>query len=421
MAAASKISLSLSVLFLWSACASAPAPAPAAIVPAPVVQAPQPLETPTTALAATIDRITAAPPLQRAIWGIYVEDDAGRVLYTRNAQTLMIPASNRKLFNAAAVVNCLGFDARLSTEIWRDGADLIVRGGADPSLGSWRYGREDDFANLAADLQRRGITSLRDVIADVSRFDRVTIPGAWKFGNLGSDYSAPVDALAWGENEIPVDRAVSDPAQYTAETLRAALIAQGITVRGIARVNTEPRTWRERITELPSPFLSHLLMAALKNSHNLYAEMLLKNLAASAAPASYGAAFDIERRFLNGEVHIANDEFRFVDGSGLAPDDLVTPAATVRLLRWMNDPARRGMWWTILAAPNQEGTLRRRLIPLEQRLRAKTGTVAGVNALSGIVRGEHGGYRYFTIVVNHHLADDSVSAIDAIASEIARF
>ena len=48
----------------------------------------------------------------------------------------------------------------------------------------------------AADLLvRRGVTRVRDVVADVSAFDRVTIPGSWKVGNLGSDYSAPVDAI----------------------------------------------------------------------------------------------------------------------------------------------------------------------------------------------------------------------------------
>lgn len=409
---------------MWS-CATAPAPvASPATSPVTVVAtapaAASALPAPPATLEATVERVISAPSLRRAIWGIYVEDETGRVIYDRNGQTLMIPASNRKLFTAAAVVSCRGFDARLSTEIWRDGDDLIVRGGGDPSLGSWRFGREDDFVNLADELHARGIRRVRDVIADVSLFDRATIPGAWKHGNLGADYAAPVDALSWGENEIPTDRAVAEPAQYTAETLRAALIARGITVSGTARVNTQARSWRERLTELPSPFLSHLLMPVLKNSHNLYAEMLLKNVAA-ARPATYDSALDVERQFLTTEAHIADDEFRFVDGSGLAPDDLVTPAATVRMLRWMNEPARRGLWWTILATPNQEGTLRRRLIPLEHRLRGKTGTVASVNALSGIIRGERGGYRYFAVVVNHHLADDAVAALDAITSEIARF
>jgi len=51
----------------------------------------------------------------------------------------------------------------------------------------------------------------------------------------------------------------------------------------------------------------------------------------------------------------------------------------------MNAGGRDGLFWTILAAPDEEGTLHKRLLPLATRLRGKTGTIAGVNALSGIV------------------------------------
>jgi hypothetical protein len=80
--------------------------------------------------------------------------------------------------------------------------------------------------------------------------------------------------------------------------------------------------------------------------------------------------------------HVEPSDFSFADGSGLSPDDLVTPRAIVKMLRWMNDPVRRGYWWATLAQPANEGTLRRRLVTLEHRLRGKTGTINGVNALS---------------------------------------
>ena len=49
----------------------------------------------------------------------------------------------------------------------------------------------------------------------------------------------------------------------------------GITVTGTPRVSTEPLTWGERLLSLPSPFVRQLLQTVLKNSHNLYTEMLL--------------------------------------------------------------------------------------------------------------------------------------------------
>ena len=366
----------IAALLLLTSCASVPAPVP----------------DPYRAI------IDAQP---RASWSVLIEEDDGRVVFAHNADKLSIPASNRKLFASATIANCLGLDTTLVTEVWRDGEDLILRGDGDPSLGSWRWERQEDFDLLAQQLRASGITRVRDVIADVSLFDRITIPGGWKHGNIGSDYAAPVDALAWGESEIPVDRAVPDAALHAATALRDALFLRGIEVTGATRVNVEPRAWATRIATLPSPFVGELLRTVLKNSHNLYAEMLLKR----AGGGTYEHAFALEQAFLTGDVRIGGDSFRFVDGSGLAPDDLVTSQATIRMLRWMNDPLRRAYWWSVLAQPANEGTLRRRLVSLDERVRGKTGTINSVNALSGIIDMGAGRYRYFSIMLNHHLAD----------------
>jgi D-alanyl-D-alanine carboxypeptidase/D-alanyl-D-alanine-endopeptidase (penicillin-binding protein 4) len=363
---------------------------------------------------ATAPRIS--PPNDGTVWFLLAEEDDGRVLASINADKRMVPASNRKLFASATIANCLGLDTQLHTEIRRDGDDLVIVGDGDPSLGSWRYERTEDFNQVAELLVKRGITRVRDIIADVSHFDRVTIPGSWKHGNLGSDYAASVDAITWGESEIPTDRAVPDPGLHAANALRDALFSRGIPISGTTRVNTERRAWGEKIADLPSPFVGQLLTTVLKNSHNLYAEMLLKR----SADGTYATAFAGERAFATREAHVLSDDFNFVDGSGLSPDDLVTPRAIIAMLRWMNDPLRRGYWWSVLAQPANEGTLRRRLVTLEHRMRGKTGTINGVNALSGIIAMPNGRYRYFAIGSNHNLdADGAVTVIDSLAEQIA--
>ena len=358
-----------------------------------------------------IDALIEREPFDRAFWSILIEEEDGRVLYARNSGKLTIPASNRKLFSSAFLSSCLGLDTQLRTEVWRDGDDLVLRGDGDPSLGSWRYERDGELDRLAQELRARGLTRVRDVIADVSLFDRVLYPGGWKIGNIGSDYAAPVDALAWGENEIPVDRAVLDPAMHAANALRDALFMQGVEITGAVRVNVEPRAWGERLAVLESPFIGELLRTVLKNSHNLYTEMLLKR----AGGGTYAHAFALERAFLTSEVSVDGGSFNFVDGSGLAPDDLLTNRAAIRVLRWMNHPSRRAYWWATLAQPANEGTLRRRLLTLEERMRGKTGTINGVNALSGIIAMPDGRYRYFSVIVNHYAgAESAVPLIDQI-------
>lgn len=370
-------------------------------------------------LAELIDRTAAAPPFDRAVWGIVVEEEDGTRLYARNADTLLMPASNRKLFAAATVVECLGPDHQFSTELWRDGEDVVLRGDGDPSFG----GRYDDSPSLALAplvdaLQRRGVRRVRDVIADVSRFDRETVPGSWKVGNLPYSYAAPVDALTYAEN-VSGDYAVVEPGLFAAAALRDALIAAGIRVEGRVRLSTTPRAWRERVAAVPSPFVRQILTTVLKNSHNLFTEVLFKDL--SATPASYDQSLAIERRFLTEEVGLGENDFRFVDGCGLSSDDLVTPAALIRIVRWMNAPARRATFLPLMAETGGEGTLRNRNASLGSRVHAKTGTINGVNALSGTVTMPDGRSRYFSIVINHHLADgsDANRAIDAIVAAIA--
>ena len=374
-------------------------------------------------LPTSIDQIIATPPFDHAVWGIEVEDEAGNVLYAHDAHVLMIPASNRKLFSAATDVNCIGLDARLSTELWLDhhvdGDDVVLRGGGDPSFASDRH-ESPGFAPFVAALRARGVRHVHDVIADVSLFsDRVTVPGSWKVGNLPADYSAPVDALAYDEN-VFAGESVPDAALFTAQQLRDALVMGGIRVDGAVKLNTSPRVWPSFVTRVQSPMLFQLLTTVLKNSHNLYAEMLFKR---SSPTGSYADSEELERRFATDEAHVDPAEFRFVDGSGLAPDDLVTPAAIVKVLRWMNATERRGTWWLILAQPGSEGTLHNRLPDLAGRMIGKTGSLNGVNALSGVVRGSDGKYRYFSIILNHHLAStrDALHALDAIAEEIAKF
>lgn len=381
---------------------------------------------PASAGAGTIeDAVRAAqatPPFEHALLMVDVEDEDGSVLYAQNAHTLMIPASVRKIFSMSAVAQCVPADAQFATELWLDNDDVIIKGGGDPSFGSERYGYDDrsTFEPFVTALRNRGIERVHDVIADVSLFDRVTIPYQWKAGNLTSSDASPVDAIAFRENTMGED-AVASAGLYAALNFRDALQFAGIAVDGSVRQQDEPQAWAEKLATIRSPFFEQLLMTVLKNSQNLYAETLYKRISAGERPASYAGSRDLEATFLTTEVGVDAAEFRFVDGSGLAPDDLVTPAAIVKILRWMNAPERRSFWWTVMAQPGGEGTLRNRLATFGDRMRAKTGTVSGVNSLAGFVSNSTGHFRYFALGWNHHLGANATRLLDSIVEAIADF
>ncbi|HVR42382.1 MAG TPA: D-alanyl-D-alanine carboxypeptidase/D-alanyl-D-alanine-endopeptidase [Thermoanaerobaculia bacterium] len=364
--------------------------------------------------------------------------------------------------------------------------NVIVKGWGDPSFaGRYDEGvREVRLAPFPEGLRARGIERvLGSVLGDGSAFDRDVLHGTWQFEDLGTPWQTPVDALAFNENVVgvffrmpecgrpeittdpPFVRAVADidcgerkrlilasdatntvsvtgtlegPAErteielvsirdaslYAAQGIHDLLTGNGIAIENPPRAGTASRS-TERVALIESPPLAELLATVMKPSQNLYADAMLKRVGGGGPePASFERALEIERLFLTGEVGIDPTEFSFADGSGLSVRNLVTPRAIVKLLRWMDAPPRRGANAVIFAIPGeQEGTLRRRLPGLERTMRGKTGTLTGVNALSGILTGSGGNVRYFSVVVNHHAAGSSraTAIIDAIVHEIARF
>lgn len=444
-----------------------------------------------------IDQAIAAPPFDRALWGILVEEEDGRILYQKNADILMMPASNRKLFVAALTAECFGLDSTIPTELWLEGiveqgtlyGDLVLKGFGDPSLGG-RYYHDRDvvFAPLLEAVRSRGIQRiLGNVIADVSSFDRESIPGSWKYDNLGSAYAPPVDALAWNENVVgvlldardctaihattdphfvptqadlscvptePDDEivpqmrtdlennlriqgridqdnaaqiyidlvAAENPGLYAAEAFDDFLRRNDIDILGLAMINVEPREWSEMLATVQSPPRYLLLGTFLKASQNLYGEMFFKAVSRQN-PVSYKAARRVESAFLVNEVGLQPTDFDFADGSGLSVENYVTPRAIVKLLRHMTRPERRGIYHDLLATPGEEGTLRSRLSGLESTFRGKTGTIDGVNALSGYLIGPEGYLRYFSVIANHHIGEPSAALkiIDSIARRLADF
>lgn len=442
-------------------------------------------------LTSQVDSILARAPSIGAIWGVDVEDGTGRVIYNTNARTMLAPASVRKLFTAAAVVDCEGLDATIPTELWIDGrvvggelqGSAVLRGYGDPSFGGrYEADRDDALRPFVAALRARGVKAIRGgVIADVSRFGSDVTPSTWEYGDIGTYYAPPVDALAFNENvagvEVNADEcpdvavamdpaflrestsvecagestvsifsdeanmihveggvsketttrspylvSVRDAGLYAATALDDLLRREGFAIGQAPAATRNRREALERIAVVQSPPLFELLATMLQYSQNLYAEMLLKSIAPSTAPATYEAALAAERADLVA-IGIPSTSFRFDDGSGLSGRDLTTPAAIVGVLRHLGDGPSRGAFDRILATPGADGTMRRRLLELAPVLRAKSGTIGGVAALAGWIYGPQGQMRYFAIVVNHHTvrAAQVNRTIDEIVRAIAKF
>ena len=128
------------------------------------------------------------------------------------------------------------------------------------------------------------------------------------------------------------------------------------------------------------------------------------------------------------EAGIDTSRIQLVDGSGLSRMNLVTPEATVALLRFMwehPDPDVRQAFYASLPVGGLDGTLRFRYAAGAARgnVRAKTGTVSHASALSGYVTSAAGTPFAFALMCNHHLIDtDRIRAVqDAVVEALARY
>jgi D-alanyl-D-alanine carboxypeptidase/D-alanyl-D-alanine-endopeptidase (penicillin-binding protein 4) len=96
--------------------------------------------------------------------------------------------------------------------------------------------------------------------------------------------------------------------------------------------------------------------------------------------------------------------WHLMDGSGLSRMNLVTPAAVVKLLRFMYDSPARDNFVSLQPVAGQDGTLASRFgqTAAAGRVHAKTGSLAHVSALSGYIERPDGQWLAFSILVNNY-------------------
>ncbi|MEJ2185147.1 MAG: D-alanyl-D-alanine carboxypeptidase/D-alanyl-D-alanine-endopeptidase [Gemmatimonadota bacterium] len=172
-----------------------------------------------------------------------------------------------------------------------------------------------------------------------------------------------------------------------------------------------------RVATWASPPLADMVGGLLKPSQNWIAETLLKTLGARMqGEGSWTAGIRAEYHYLFDVVGIDSAAVYLRDGSGLSAQNLVTPNAVVQLLRFVDRQPWGSVYRQDMAEPGQQGTLEHRLVALEGRLHAKTGTIRHVNALSGYLTADDGRRLAFSILTNASgiPSGDVRAAIDGI-------
>ena len=210
--------------------------------------------------------------------------------------------------------------------------------------------------------------------------------------------------------------AVRDPTFFFAQALKHALEQGGVAVQGpVVRRHLTPEELAaaERVAAQETP-LPDVLWRCNTFSQNLFAECLLKSLAAYGpggarrdTPGSWDEGVAVLQAGLR-DLGVECNGAVLRDGSGLSHANRATARQLVTLLLRMRRHPHADVFLASLAEPGQEGSMRNRYDDpaLRGRVRAKTGTIAGVRALAGYAARPDGTMLAFAILVNGANNDD---------------
>ncbi|QQQ73593.1 D-alanyl-D-alanine carboxypeptidase/D-alanyl-D-alanine-endopeptidase [Saccharothrix sp. 6-C] len=266
--------------------------------------------------------------------------------------------------------------------------------------------------------------------------DYVTIAGTAVTGAPGSASSVSVERQH-GTNVITVRGSVPaggavvtewstvwEPTGLVTSLFHDALARHGVRVLGGTGVGATPADARV-LGEHRSMPLSQLLVPFMKLSNNMHAEILVKTVGrAVSGEGSWDAGLRAMTAKL-GELGVDPAALSLRDGSGLSRMDQVSPAQLAALLvAAKREPWFRPWYDSLPVAGNSDrmvgGTLRNRMrgTPAEGNVRAKTGSLTGVSALSGYVSTADGTPLVFAMISNDTLTSAKPFE-DAVAVRLA--
>jgi D-alanyl-D-alanine carboxypeptidase/D-alanyl-D-alanine-endopeptidase (penicillin-binding protein 4) len=216
-------------------------------------------------------------------------------------------------------------------------------------------------------------------------------------------------------------RSVLDPALYAGSVLRWQLAAVGIAFEGDVRRGSVPEG-AALLHRFEGRALSEIVQLFMKYSNNQVAETLVKAMGAHATGGvgSWGAGTKAVREALT-RLGIELSKVQLIDGSGLSRDNRVSARVLVDALRTGRRSFRFGPEF-VAAMPIAalDGTLEKRTAAVEGEVRAKTGLLNSVTALSGYALLPDGERAAFSILVNDFRVADrqAMDAVDRFVAEI---
>ena len=247
-------------------------------------------------------------------------------------------------------------------------------------------------------------------------------------------YSAPYSKEVWLSGTVPhsgeeiiLDAAIPDPPLLMARILNERLNSEGIVIRSQpSTMRIDPAEKYENITiisETVSPLLTFIIDVLNKESVNLYAEHLVKELGRQIkGSGTANAGLAVVREFL-GRAGIDTTGIFMEDGSGLSSRNGLNADALVKLLIYMKNKGKYyPEFYSSLPDAGKNGTLTRYFTDrvFESNLKAKSGSMTRVRCYAGYMISSSGRHLAFAIMVNNFQGSSNyiIANIESILRDV---
>jgi D-alanyl-D-alanine carboxypeptidase/D-alanyl-D-alanine-endopeptidase (penicillin-binding protein 4) len=353
--------------------------------------------------------------------GVVIDARSDKVVWGHNADTALMAASNTKLATATAALTVLGPEHRFTTKVVYGDGTLTLVGGGDRTLTTADL---DALARTAvAGLKNAGLTSVK-VRIDDSLFPEPTLANGWNTGYY-PDSVAPVRALVVDSHNV------DDTSLDAGGVFAKQLAAHGVTVdggvtRGVVGQGDVP------VASHTSGKLSAVVKQMLKVSDNDIAESLLRLTALGAGrSATFEDGTAVVREVLT-RYGISLGNFEMYDGSGLSRATRIPARTIADIVDLAADPRHAGTLKYVIDGLPVSGEAGATLGPEFGRfdtadskcavgqVMAKTGTLTGAVALSGLTKAQDGEWKVFSFIENDSTAgpSDIKDALDGLAATV---
>ncbi|WP_327006665.1 D-alanyl-D-alanine carboxypeptidase/D-alanyl-D-alanine-endopeptidase [Dactylosporangium sp. NBC_01737] len=381
---------------------------------------------------AALTSLLAAPALGPHITASVVDVATGQVLFSSEPDAAMTPASTTKIVTAVAALAARGPAYRIPTRVVAGAqpGEVVIVAGGDPTLAVFAnpyYPGAARLDDLAAQVKKAlGDTAPTKVIYDNSVFTGSGIGPGWDADATTAGSGAVITPLMTEGGRPNGGRYAVRFPQPDVQAAQAFAKMLGLPASA-AVAGTAPAGAQE-LGKVESAPMVRLVEFMLLESDNVLADILARQVAlAKGQPASFEGGAAAMRAVLE-ELNVPVTGYGLVDGSGFSRNDRLSPALLTTLLAMAARSDRADLHGIFSGLPvaGYSGTLTLRFIKPQEGsgaaglVRAKTGTLTGVNSLTGIVVDADGRTLAFAFMADQTTdRDKAVVALDRVAAALA--